>query len=186
MEELEGLTSEVEDVFSQLLHAAGLEPGEIVVVGCSTSEILGEKIGTASNLDIARAVLSGFNGLIQGHGLWLAIQACEHLNRSLVVEKECMHRYHLEQVSVVPAPEAGGALSVVAFEQFATPVMVESIQAHAAVDIGDTFVGMHLRKVVVPVRVTRKKLGNANLNLARTRPKYIGGERARYQFDIGK
>ena len=174
------LTSSVQEALRGLLEAARLKPKEIVVVGGSTSEILGQKIGSSTNLEVAEAVLAGLLPLIKENDLYLAIQCCEHLNRALVVERECAERYGFELVTVIPHLRAGGGLATVAMEKFDDPVVVETIVAHAGMDIGDTFIGMHLKRVAVPVRLPIKSIGNAHLTLARTRPKLIGGERAKY------
>lgn len=181
MVDLELLRSQACEALQGLLDVAHLKPGNIVVVGCSTSEVIGQKIGSASNLEVARAIMDGLLPLIEENGLFLAVQCCEHLNRALVVEEACAERYGLEIVSVIPHPKAGGALATVAMERFTRPVVVEAISAHAGLDIGDTFIGMHLKRVAVPVRLPIKSIGEAHLTLARTRPKLIGGERAKYR-----
>ncbi|NMB42294.1 MAG: TIGR01440 family protein [Firmicutes bacterium] len=180
------MESTLSKILQGLIKIAELQKGNILVIGCSTSEITGEKIGSASNLEIAQIIISGLLAFVREKELYLAVQCCEHLNRALVVEKECVERYNLEPVSVLPYLEAGGALATVAMEHFDEPVIVEAIAAHAGLDIGDTLIGMHLKKVAVPLRLPIKKIGKANLTLARTRPKFIGGERAKYPHDIGK
>lgn len=174
------LRDNVRLALTELLEVAAMKPGSIVVVGCSTSEVQGEKIGKASSMDIAQAIFTGIYPLIKENKLYLAVQCCEHLNRALVVERECAEKYDLEIVTVVPHLKAGGGFATTAYYSFADPVVVESIKGHAGIDIGDTFIGMHLRRVVVPVRGSIKKIGNAHLTMARTRPPLIGGERARY------
>ncbi len=170
----------------QLLAAARLRPGEILVVGCSTSEIRGERIGSASSREVAEAVYAGLEPVVKEHGVFLAVQCCEHLNRALVVERACAERYGLEIVWVLPQLKAGGALAALAMERMGDPVVVETIAAHAGMDMGDTFIGMHLRRVAVPVRGDIGCIGQAHLTMARTRPRYIGGERARHGPDQGK
>ncbi len=164
-----------------LLGAAELVKGDILVVGCSTSEILGERIGKNGSLEAADAVL---NALMQGlsdTGVFLAIQCCEHLNRALVVESDCLRAYSLERVSAVPHQHAGGALATAAMRRFHAPVLVERIAAHAGIDIGDTLIGMQLKPVAVPLRFEgMDTIGLAHVTFAKTRPKYIGGPRARY------
>jgi len=174
------LTSDTAKALRGLLGVAGLRPHDIVVVGCSTSEVAGHRIGSASSADIAEAIMDGLLPIIREDQLYLAVQCCEHLNRALVVERECADRYGLELVTVVPHLKAGGALSAAAMREYSDPVVVESISAHAGMDIGDTFIGMHLRRVAVPVRLEISKIGDAHLTMARTRPKLIGGERALY------
>ena len=181
--DLAELTENTRQALEGLLAVAELKPGKILLVGCSTSEIAGETIGTASNADIAQAILDGIRPLVEQHGLYLAVQCCEHLNRALVVEETCAQRYGLEPVTVVPHAKAGGAFATLAYRSYAQPVMVETIRADAGLDIGDTFIGMHLKPVAVPVRLSIKNIGQAHLTLARTRPKLIGGERARYSCD---
>lgn len=174
------LTQDVNTALKELLEVAQLKKGQIVVVGCSTSEVAGEKIGTHSSPEIAAALMEGIYPLLKEKSLYLAVQCCEHLNRALVVEEECMDKYGLEQVSVYPIQGAGGSLGNKAMKTLEKPVVVENIQAHAGIDIGDTFIGMHLKPVAVPIRSSVKKIGEAHLTTARTRPKLIGGERARY------
>jgi uncharacterized protein (TIGR01440 family) len=177
------LTAPVQEALSGLLAEAGLKPGQILVIGCSTSEVQGEKIGTASSIEVAQAILDGILPLVRQHGLFLAVQCCEHLNRALVVQEACAERYLLEAVSAIPHRKAGGAFASLVYRTLEHPMLVETISAHAGMDIGDTFIGMHLKHVAVPVRVPIKFIGNAHLTLARTRPKLIGGERARYTLE---
>lgn len=164
----------------ELLEAAKLEEGTLVVVGCSSSEITGGKIGKASSLEAAQAVFDGVYPLLQARGVFLAAQCCEHLNRALVLEAECARKYGYEPVSVRPQPKAGGSFATTAWERFQAPVAVETVRAHAGLDIGGTLIGMHLRPVAVPVRLSLDHVGKAVLLCARTRPKFIGGGRACY------
>lgn len=164
-----------------LFMAAQLKAGKILVIGCSTSEISGHNIGSTSSLEIAEILLEVVIPRVQAEGLYLAVQGCEHLNRALVVEAECAERYGLEEVNVLPHLRAGGGFATAYYHHCRQPVMVERIQAHAGMDIGDTFIGMHLRRVVVPVRSQVKAIGHAHLTMARTRPPLIGGPRAHYQ-----
>lgn len=173
-------TAEVRQALQELLSVAKLNPGDIVVVGCSTSEVIGEKIGSASSVEVAQALMDGLLPVIQQNQLFLAIQCCEHLNRALVVEKACAEKYGLEIVTVIPHPKAGGSLAATAMEKFKQPVVVETITAHAGLDIGDTFIGMHIKRVAVPVRLAIKSIGHAHLTAVRYRPKLIGGARAKY------
>ncbi|MDX9871699.1 MAG: TIGR01440 family protein [Clostridia bacterium] len=174
------ITADVKQAVEELVEKANLQPGQILVVGCSTSEAAGKRMGTSSSLEIADAILAGLLPFCRKAGLYLAVQCCEHLNRALVVEKACQEKYNLEEVSVYPVQGAGGSLAHRAMQNFTAPLVVERIQAHAGLDIGDTFIGMHLKPVVVPVRSSINKIGEAHLTLARTRPRLIGGERARY------
>ncbi|MGI6605464.1 MAG: TIGR01440 family protein [Peptococcia bacterium] len=183
MVELSGITKEMQTALQELLAVAGLREKQLLVVGCSTSEVIGKKIGTASSMEVAAALWDGLYPLAKEQGIYLAIQCCEHLNRALVIEEEAMEKYNLEEVSVYPVQGAGGSLANQAMRSFQHPVVVEKIQAHAGIDIGDTFIGMHLRPVAVPVRGTLQKIGEAHLTMARTRAKLIGGERAHYHCD---
>lgn len=177
------LTNQVVLALGDLLPAAGLQPGELFVVGCSTSEIGGSLIGTSSNEEIARAVMDALLPAIQAQGAFLAVQCCEHLNRALVVEREAKCCHDLTEVWVRPWLHAGGAMAMQAMECFKDPVMVEDLRSRAAagMDIGGTFIGMHLRPVVVPIHTAHRHIGEATLLMARTRPKYVGGPRAQYK-----
>ncbi len=174
---------QVRTAVSGLLEIARLRPGQVLVLGCSTSEVQGKRIGSTGNTDVAAAILDGVHEALKGTGVQLAVQCCEHLNRCLVVERETQEKYNLTEVTVLPVPHAGGATAATALKRFSDPVVVESIQAHAGIDIGDTFIGMHLRPVAVPVRLAIREIGDAHLTLARTRPKLVGGKRAVYAWD---
>lgn len=165
----------------ELLAAARLERGDIFVVGCSSSEIVGGRIGHASSLEAAQAVFAGIYPALQERGIWLAAQCCEHLNRALVLERDCAQQYGYDPVCVIPQPKAGGSFATTAWKSFTAPVAVEHIRAHAGLDIGGTMIGMHLRDVAVPVRLSLDHIGQAILLCARTRPKLIGGSRAVYE-----
>ncbi len=166
---------------NELISAANPEKGDIVVVGCSTSEVLGKKIGSSGSLDTAKEIFSVLKEICDNHGLFLACQCCEHLNRALVVEKELAKRDKLTVVCAVPHEHAGGSFATAAYKGFTSPVLVESISAQLGMDIGQTLIGMHLDRVAVPVRTSIKSIGEAPVVFARTRPKYIGGERAKYE-----
>ncbi len=165
----------------ELVDIAQLKKGDIFVVGCSSSEVGGEKIGTNSSFSLGGAIFEGIYEVLAEKGIYLAAQCCEHLNRSLVIEKECMEKYFLEEVSAVPQPKAGGSFATNAYRTFKDPVLVEKISAHAGIDIGGTLIGMHLKSVCVPVRLSIKKIGEAPIICAKTRPRLIGGERAVYK-----
>lgn len=165
---------------SELLAEANLRPGDIFVVGCSSSEIVGGHIGKASSLEAAQAVFDGIRPLLEEQGIYLAAQCCEHLNRALIIEADCAEKYGYDPVSVRPQPKAGGSFATTAWERFRHPMAVEQIRAHAGLDIGGTLIGMHLRPVAVPVRLSLDHIGRAILLCARTRPKFIGGIRAFY------
>ncbi|MCX4307411.1 MAG: TIGR01440 family protein [Acetatifactor sp.] len=164
----------------ELLELAQPQENQILVVGCSTSEVGGAGIGTFSSPDLAEVVFGGVYQATQEAGIYLAAQCCEHLNRAVILEKEAAERYGYEAVNVVPQPKAGGSFATAAYKAFEHPVAVEHVRAHAGLDIGDTLIGMHLREVAVPVRIRTKQIGDAHVVCARTRPKFIGGERAVY------
>ena len=181
--ELQEIRNAAAAAAKEVLDAAKLEPGDLFVVGCSSSEVLGEKIGTHTSTDIAGALYEGIMSVLTPAGVLLAAQCCEHLNRALVVEKETAKAYRFEQVNAIPQPNhAGGAFGTVAYERMTKPVVVESLdaQASAGMDIGGTLIGMHIKPVVVPLRISVDQIGEATLICARRRPKYVGGERAIY------
>ena len=168
----------------ELCETAGLKKSSIMVVGCSSSEVSGERIGTCSSIETAQAVFCGIYEVLNEKGIYLAAQCCEHLNRAIIIEKELADKLGLEQVNVIPQPKAGGSFATTAYAEFKNPVAVEQISADAGIDIGGTLIGMHLKKIAVPVRLSIKKIGEANIICARTRPKFIGGERACYNNDL--
>lgn len=172
---------ELRAVLEQFSQQVALTENQVFVIGCSTSEVIGEKIGTAGTSEVAQMIFETFKEFQRKWGVKLAFQCCEHLNRALVVEKETAVRNNLEMVSVIPVPKAGGSMAAYAHEQMEQPVVVEFIKADAGIDIGDTFIGMHLRHVAVPIRCSIKQVGNAHVTLATTRPKLIGGVRAVYE-----
>lgn len=178
--DLQKWEQELKEILQQFKEQTTLKKGQIFIVGCSTSEVIGEKIGTAGTLDVAAFIFNQLKKFQEETGVHLAFQCCEHLNRAIVVEKETQERYGLEEVSVIPVQNAGGAMATYAYEHFQHPVVVETIKAHAGIDIGDTLIGMHLKPVVVPIRVSKKFIGSAHVTLATTRPKLIGGARAVY------
>lgn len=168
-------------ITEELIETANMKPGQILVVGCSSSEIAAHKIGCYSSKEVGETVFHAIHEVTKKHGLYLAAQCCEHLNRSLIIEEEAAERFNLEMVNVKPQLKAGGSFSTAAWNNFSAPCAVEKIQAHAGIDIGDTLIGMHLRSVAVPVRTEIKEIGYAHVVCARTRLKYVGGERAIYQ-----
>lgn len=180
-DELEQIKNQARQATEELLEAANLKKGDIFVVGCSSSEIIGKKIGKCSSYDAACAVFEGIYPVLKKKEIFLAAQCCEHLNRAVILERAAAEKYNYEPVCVVPKPKAGGSFATVAYENIDDPVAVENIRAHAGLDIGGTLIGMHLKAVAVPVRLSMNKIGDALLLCARTRPKYIGGERAQYK-----
>lgn len=181
MAELEQVRAQARTAAAGLLDEAGLRPGDLFVVGCSSSEVLGGRIGKASSEAAAEAVFGGIYPVLRERGVYLAAQCCEHLNRALIIEGACAEKYGYEPVCVVPKPKAGGSFAAAAWAAFERPTAVERIRAHAGLDIGGTLIGMHLREVAVPVRLSLDRIGQAVLLCARTRPKYIGGSRAAYE-----
>lgn len=168
-------------VVDEWLESDYLSPGDVFVVGCSTSEVIGEQIGTSGSEDIAEVLFKALKRLEQEADVQLAFQGCEHINRALVVERSTMEEKGFERVSVVPHRDAGGSMTAYAYKHFLDAVVVEDVEAAAGIDIGDTMIGMHLKKVAVPLRFKQKTIGSARLTGARTRPKLIGGVRAKYE-----
>ena len=167
---------------TELCRKAKLKAGDIVVVGCSTSEVVGSKIGTNSNPDVAGEIFDALHDYTKAKGIYLAIQCCEHLNRAIITERKAVP--FTEPVNVVPQPKAGGSLATQAYTGFEDPVAIEEIKADAGLDIGYTLIGMHLKKVAVPLRLENNKIGEAMVLAARTRPKFIGGVRANYDENM--
>ena len=178
---METVKQQARQAVEELIAVAGLGAGDILVVGCSSSEIVGERIGHGSSLEAAEAVFEAIYPLLKEKGIYLAAQCCEHLNRALITERACAEKYGWEPVCVVPQPKAGGSFATMAWRNLESPVALEHIKAHAGIDIGGTLIGMHLKEVAVPVRLSQERIGNALLLSARTRPKYIGGIRAKYE-----
>lgn len=174
------LQAQLTTITEDLLSVANLKAGQVFVLGCTTSEIVGGTIGKNSSQKVGQWVIETLKGILDSKGIFLAVQGCEHINRALVVERELAEKKDWEIVNVKPALHAGGACSVAAFEQFIDPVEVEHIVADAGIDIGDTSIGMHVKHVQVPVRPSIKELGGAHVTALRNRPKYIGGPRATY------
>ena len=172
------IETEARQAMTELVAAAKLKKGDVLVVGCSSSEMVGGHIGKDSSIEAARALYAGAAPVLAEKGIWLAAQCCEHLNRAIIVEREAVP--FAEPVNVVPQPKAGGSFATAAYHRFSDPVAVESIRADAGLDIGGTLIGMHLKQVAVPVRLSLDHIGSAILLAARTRPKFIGGIRAKY------
>ena len=166
----------------QLAEAAHLRRGQIVVIGCSTSEVVGHQVGSWSTPEVAKAIFEGLHSVFAPMGVYIAAQCCEHLNRAIITEHEAVPG--LDIVNVVPQPKAGSSFATAVYEACAHPVAVEEIRADAGLDIGGTLIGMHLKKVAVPVRLAQDHIGDAILLAARTRPKFIGGERAHYDESL--
>ena len=176
------LYTEAREALSELCDKARIERGAIVVIGCSTSEIMGARIGTSSVPEVAVEVFTALRDVATERGIYLAFQCCEHLNRAIVTERAALPG--AETVNVVPQPKAGGSMATAAYANLTDPIVVEEIKADAGLDIGLTLIGMHLRRVAVPVRLEHNRIGEALLTAARTRPKFIGGIRAVYDEDM--
>lgn len=177
----EEIKSSAAKAVEELIELSGIGRGDMLVVGCSSSEIVGGHIGKNSSIDAANAVFEAIYPILHEKGIYLCAQCCEHLNRAIITERECAEKYGYDEVCVVPQPKAGGSFATATYYGLKDPVAVEHIKAHAGLDIGGTLIGMHLRDVAVPVRLSIDKIGSAILLAARTRPKYIGGERAVYE-----
>ena len=179
--DIDGIFEETQSALNEFLMESGVRSGQVIVLGCSTSEVAGARIGQASNEAIGRTIIQAFLPIIRSQGLYLAVQCCEHLNRALVIEEEAAEKYNFELVTVVPVLKAGGACAAAAYRFFQEPVVVERVAAHAGLDIGDTEIGMHVIPVQVPVRLSVKKIGQAWVTCLKRRPKFIGGARAQYE-----
>ena len=182
--ELKQIEQETQKAVNEVLAQAKLKMGDLFVIGCSTSEVGGQKIGSASSMDIAGAIYRGAYAALEPHGIYLAAQCCEHLNRALILEREAADKRGYEPVNVKPQPKAGGSFATAAYNSFRHPVALEESKADAGLDIGGTLIGMHLKKVAVPVRLDQNHIGSAIVLAARVRPKFIGGERAVYDNDL--
>ena len=178
----EQVRQEAANAAAQLAEAARLHKGQIVVVGCSTSQVVGKKVGSWSTPEIAAAIFEGLSSVFGPMGVYIAAQCCEHLNRAIIVEHEAVP--NAEIVNVVPQPKAGSSFATAAYQAFRHPVALEEIRADAGLDIGGTLIGMHLKKVAVPVRLPQDHIGDAILLAARVRPKFIGGDRAVYDESL--
>lgn len=182
VELLEQVKEEAANAAKQLVAEARLHKGQIVVVGCSTSEVVGHKVGSWSTPEVGQAIFDGLNSVFAPLGIYIAAQCCEHLNRALIVDYDAVPG--AEVVNVVPQPKAGSSFATAAYNAFSHPVALEEIKADAGLDIGGTLIGMHLKRVAVPVRLAQKHIGDAVLLAARVRPKFIGGERAIYNDEL--
>ena len=181
---MENYITEAESAAEELVSAAGLKKGQVLVVGCSTSEITGNRIGTQSVPEVAEKVCDAIKNVLDKKGIFLAAQCCEHLNRAIIIEREVAEKLGIDTVNVVPQPKAGGSFATAAYKSFKHPVAVEHIRADAGLDIGQTLIGMHLKEVAVPVRLSVKNIGDAIITAARVRPKFIGGCRAVYDENL--
>ena len=176
------IQDQCKQIAKQLIEKAKLKKGDVVVIGCSTSEVVGAKIGTNSNPDVAGEIFKALYDYTKSKDIYLAVQCCEHLNRAIITERKAVPLS--ETVNVVPQPKAGGSLATMAYKGFDEPVALEEIKADAGIDIGFTLIGMHLKKVAVPLRLENNRIGEAMVLAARTRPKFIGGARAVYNEEL--
>ncbi|MFC4402859.1 TIGR01440 family protein [Gracilibacillus xinjiangensis] len=178
--QLEKWAEDLKQIVDEWLTLDLLSEGDLFVIGCSTSEVAGEHIGTAGSEEIAEMIFKQLRRLQEKTGVALAFQCCEHLNRAIVLEKQVMREHRLDQVTVVPVRKAGGSMAAYAYKHLSEPVVVEAIEADAGMDIGETMIGMHLKQVAIPLRLKQRYVGHARVNNAKTRPKLIGGPRASY------
>lgn len=169
---------------NELVEKAYLKKGNIVVVGCSTSEVVGSRIGSYSTPSIGKAIYEGLMDVFKPLGIYIAAQCCEHLNRAIIIENDALS--NPEIVNVIPKPKAGGSFASYCYQEFNHPIAIESIKADAGIDIGDTLIGMHLKNVAVPLRLSINKIGEAHTVCAKTRPKFIGGCRAIYDEELNE
>ena len=177
------IARDAEVAIRELIETARMTAGQLLVIGCSSSEMVGERIGKNSSMEAALALRDAVMPILAEKGILLAVQCCEHLNRCLIMERTTAEKYGYDPVWVKPQPKAGGSFATAVWESMTDPVAVESIKAHAGLDVGATLIGMHLRRVAVPVRLSVTHIGAAPITCARTRPAYIGGPRAQYQTD---
>lgn len=177
---LNDIRTDVERIMNEWMEKDKIKSDHVLIVGCSTSEVAGKKIGTSGSEEIAATIFHCLSKYSNEYNFHLAFQCCEHLNRAIVVDREVQQKFQLEEVTVIPVPEAGGSMASYAYKQLKEAVVVEEIKADAGIDIGDTMIGMHLKKVAVPLRFQQKTIGNAHVTAAKTRPKLIGGKRAKY------
>ena len=182
--ELELITKQSYCAAKELIERANMKPGQVLLIGCSTSEVQGFDLGSHSGPEIGQAILDGILPASKEKGVYLAAQCCEHINRAVILEEAAMEKYNLTQVNAVPQPKAGGSFATALYGALESPVAVEDLKAHAGIDIGGVLIGMHLKEVAVPVRLETRKIGEAIIIAARTRPKFTGGERAVYNDEL--
>ncbi len=176
----EEITEQARQAVMEILELSGLQEGDIFVVGCSSSTVTGKSYGSASSMEIAQAIFDGIYPELKKRGIYLAAQCCEHLNRAIITEKAAADKQCRERVNAVPQPKAGGSFATITYNTLESPVALEHIKADAGLDVGGVLIGMHLKEVAVPMKLSIDKIGEANITCARTRPKFIGGERAHY------
>ena len=179
---VEQIRNDAKNAAEELVEKAHLTAGKIVVVGCSTSETLGSNLGSHSVPEVGKALFEALQSVFKPRGIYIAAQCCEHLNRAIIVERDAVP--FAEIVNVVPQPKAGGSFATACYQAFEHPVAIEHIKADAGIDIGGTLIGMHLKEVAVPLRLQQNHIGKAIVLAARTRPKFIGGDRAHYDESL--
>lgn len=179
---LQQVKQDIAALLREVEQQVTFQPKQLLVIGCSTSEVVGEKIGTAGAVEVAQTLYDELDRFAKKHDLYLVFQGCEHINRALTLERAAAEKYRLEPVTIVPVRTAGGSMSAYAYTKMDEPVVVEAVQAHAGIDIGQTLIGMHLKVVAVPIRTSVKRIGEAVVTVATTRPKLIGGARAQYEL----
>jgi len=177
------ITSHVEQLADELVHSGSLHKGHLIVIGCSTSEVQGQRIGTSGAMTVAEQIYEGVRRISERHGIHVVWQCCEHLNRALVADRKVAEEQGWTEVSAIPMPTAGGSMASYAYRQLHNPCLVEAVQVHAGIDIGETLIGMHLRPVAIPLRPSIRYVGEARVNMAITRPRLIGGSRAIYTLE---
>ncbi|NLJ16663.1 MAG: TIGR01440 family protein [Clostridiales bacterium] len=180
----ETIENDTQRIIREIVQKYSPKKGEILLIGCSTSEVQGKNLGSASNDEIARVIFDTISAHTNPLGIKLAVQCCEHLNRCIVTSKDIAEKYMLDEVNAIPKPHAGGSFAAYAYQKIESPVLVENIRADFGIDIGLVMIGMNLKAVAVPLRLEQKTIGAAIVNSARTRAKYIGGERAIYNKDL--
>ncbi len=181
---LELITKQAYSAAKELIDRSAIKKGQILLVGCSTSEVQGYDLGSHSGPEVGKAILAGILPAAKEAGVYLAAQCCEHINRAIILEEEAMEKYNLTQVNAVPQPKAGGSFATALYAALESPAAVEDVKAHAGMDIGGVLIGMHLKEVAVPMRLKQKSIGDALVIAARTRPKFTGGERAVYDDNL--
>ncbi|MBR5472782.1 MAG: TIGR01440 family protein [Clostridia bacterium] len=181
---LNNIKVQSQKAISELIEIASIKSGDLLVIGCSSSEVAGGVIGKNSSIESAKAIFDGIYPVLKEKGIYLAAQCCEHLNRALIIEQDAAEKFEYEIVNVMPQIKAGGSFATTVWQNLDCPVAVEHVKASAGLDIGNTLIGMHLKEVAVPVRLSINKIGEAPIVAARTRPKFIGGERAHYQENL--
>ena len=172
---------ELTTLLDELKSQSFFKKDEMCVIGCSTSEVIGEKIGSVGSMEVAETIFNELERIKRETGVSFALQGCEHINRAITIEREDYNPFTMEEVTVVPDVHAGGSLATYAYQHMKDPIVIEYIKVPKGIDIGQTLIGMHINHVCVPLRTSVKKVGEAIVTIATSRPKKIGGERAKYE-----